>query len=66
MNYPKLHGPYTEPEQLKEPAFRNRGQQPSQPAYLPDQDHGQGRIPTLPQPLTHTPDSIVIRQLGDI
>ena len=37
---------------LDEPAFQHRGQQPSQPAYLPDRHHGQDRIPTLPKPLT--------------
>ena len=37
---------------LEEPAFQDGGQQPSQFMYLPDQHHGQGRIPTLPKPLT--------------
>ena len=41
---------------LNESSFQYPGQQPIQAAYLADQHHGQGRIPTLPQPLTYTRD----------
>ena len=46
--------------------FSVPGQQPSQAAYLADQHHGKGPLPTLPQSLKNTRESLVIRQRGDL